>query len=294
MATWDSYLRSFGETSPELARLWVAFAFGEALSRDSLDVKTKSLAVIAMLATAGNRTDALRLHLAGALAQGVSKAQIIELLMQLSVYRGFPSALNAFAVASEVFAAGADRQTQPPALSRTTEHRAARLARGRATLATTSGASGDAVVSSFNDLAPDLGRMIVEHSYGEVFCRDGVDMKTRELSACAALAAVATKTTETPLRVHINAALNVGARPQEIIEILLNLVCYSGYPAVQRAVRIAGEEFAKRERPAEPEARQSPASQYRLGDRCRIVGRSTSAAKVVRQNQTANQRKPKR
>lgn len=251
----NGYVKSFAETSPVLAWLWIAFAFGEALSRDSLDVKTKSLAVLAMLAASGNRTDALRLHLAGALAQGVTRAQIIELLMQLSVYRGFPSALNAFAVASEVFAAGADGHAQPPALSITTETRAARLARGRATLARTSGASGDAVVSSFNDLAPDLGRMIVEHSYGEVFCRDGIDMKTRELSACAALAAIATKTTETPLRVHINAALNVGARPQEIIEVLLNLVCYSGYPAVQQAVRIAGEEFAKRKGPAEPQAR---------------------------------------
>ena len=252
----DNYAKGFAEISPDLARLWIAFAFGEALSRGGLDVKTKGLAIIAMLAAAGNRTDALRLHLAGALAQGVTKTQIIELLMQLSVYRGFPSALNAFAVASEVFAAGADRPAQPPAMPVTTETRAARLAQGRATLAKTSGASGDAVVNSFNDLAPDLGRMIVEHSYGEVFCRDGIDMKTRELSTCAALAAVATKTTETPLRVHINAALNVGARLQEIIEILLNLVCYSGYPAVQRAVRIAGEEFAKRERPTEREDRQ--------------------------------------
>jgi 4-carboxymuconolactone decarboxylase len=251
----NGYVKSFAETSPALARLWIAFAFGEALSRDSLDVKTKSLAVIAMLAAAGNRNDALRLHLAGALSQGVTKTQIIELLMQLSVYRGFPSALNAFAIASEVFGAGVDRHAELPALTFTTETKATRLVRGRATLERTSAASGDTVVSSFNDLAPDLGRMIVEHSYGEVFCRDGIDAKTRELSACAALAAVATKTTETPLRVHINAALNVGARPQEIIEILLNLVCYSGYPAVQRAVLIAGQEFAKRERPAEQEDR---------------------------------------
>jgi 4-carboxymuconolactone decarboxylase len=126
------------------------------------------------------------------------------------------------------------------------EGRTERLERGRATLAKTSGASGDAVVNSFNDIAPDLGRMIVEHSYGEVFSRGGLDMKTRELTACAALAAVGTKTTETPLRVHINAALNVGASRQEIIETLLDLVSYSGYPGVQRAVRIASEEFAKR------------------------------------------------
>jgi 4-carboxymuconolactone decarboxylase len=46
--------------------------------------------------------------------------------------------------------------------------------------------------------------------------------------------------------VHINAALNVGASRDEILETLLNLAPYSGYPAVQQAVRIAAEEFGKR------------------------------------------------
>ena len=167
--------------------------------------------------------------------------------MQLSVYSGFPSALNAFAIAIEVFTdTGARTAALSPISSTTSEDRTERLERGHATLAQTSGASGDAVVNGFNDIAPDLGRMIVEHSYGEVFARGGIDMKTRELTACAALAAVATKTTETPLRVHINAALNVGASRQEILETLLNLVSYSGYPSVQQAVTIASEEFARR------------------------------------------------
>jgi 4-carboxymuconolactone decarboxylase len=243
----QSYFDAFAAASPDLARLSTEFAFGEALSRDGLAVKAKLLAIIAMLAAAGNRLAALRLHLAGALAQGVTKNEIIEIFMQLSVYSGFPAALNAFAIANEAFTdTGARTVALSPISSVVYEGRTDRLERGRATLARTSGASGDAVVNSFNDIAPDLGRMIVEHSYGEVFSRGGLDMKTRELTACAALAAVGTKTTETPLRVHVNAALNVGASRQEIIETLLNLVSYSGYPSVQQAVRIAGEEFAKR------------------------------------------------
>jgi 4-carboxymuconolactone decarboxylase len=243
----QGYFDGFAATSPALARLSIEFAFGEALSRHGLGPKAKLLAIIAMLGAAGNRPAALRLHLAGALAQGVTKQEIIELLMQLSVYSGFPSALNAFAIAIEVFTdTGARTAALSPISSTTLEDRTERLERGRATLAQTSGASGDAVVNGFNDIAPDLGRLIVEHSYGEVFSRGGIDMKTRELTACAALAAVATKTTETPLRVHINAALNVGASRQEILETLLNLVSYSGYPSVQQAVRIASEEFARR------------------------------------------------
>lgn len=241
-----AYFDGFAQASPDLARLSVGFAFGEALSREGLDARSKLLAIVAMLGAAGNRTASLRLHLAGALAQGVSREEIVEVLIQLSAYRGFPAALNAVAVAREAFAgtaAPARPATLPPAA---VETRAERLDRGRATLAETSGASGDAVVRGFDDIAPDLGRMIVEHSYGEVFSRPGLGLKTRELTACAALAAVASRTTETPLRVHINAALDVGATREEILETLLNLTAYIGYPAAQQAVGIAGEEFAKR------------------------------------------------
>jgi 4-carboxymuconolactone decarboxylase len=242
----QAYFDGFAAGSPDLAQLSIEFAFGEMLARDGLDQKAKLFAIISMLAASGNRAAALRLHLAGALAHGVTREEIIEVLIQLSVYRGFPAALNAFAVAKDIFAAGSPtiRADVPPPAE--VESRADRLERGRATLAKTSGSSGDAVVRSFDDVAPDLGRMIVEHSYGEVFSRSGIDMKSRELSACAALAAVGSATTEIPLRVHINAALNVGATREEILETLVNLIAYSGYPATQQAVRIAAEEFSKR------------------------------------------------
>jgi 4-carboxymuconolactone decarboxylase len=242
----QAYFDGFAAGSPDLAQLSIEFAFGEMLARDGLDQKAKLFAIISMLAASGNRAAALRLHLAGALAHGVTREEIIEVLIQLSVYRGFPAALNAFAVAKDIFAAGSPTigaDVPPPAV---VESRADRLERGHATLAKTSGSSGDAVVRSFDDVAPDLGRMIVEHSYGEVFSRSGIDMKSRELSACAALAAVGSATTEIPLRVHINAALNVGATREEILETLVNLTAYSGYPATQQAVRIAAEEFSKR------------------------------------------------
>lgn len=245
----QDYFDGFAGTAPDLMRLSIDFGFGEALARDGLDHKAKLLAIIAMLAAAGNRADALRLHLAGAIANRVTRDEIVELLIQLSVYRGFPSALNALSVAQSVLALGVQTlQVDIPAPANA-ESRSDRLERGSALLAKSSAASGDAVVRSFDDIAPDLGRMVVEHSYGEVFSRGGIDLKTRELSVCAALAAVGSATTETPLRVHINAALNVGASREEIVETLVNLAPYCGYPTTQRAIRIAGEEFAKRNPP---------------------------------------------
>ncbi|MBR1271242.1 carboxymuconolactone decarboxylase family protein [Bradyrhizobium sp. AUGA SZCCT0222] len=242
----QAYFDGIAAGSPDLARLSIEFAFGEMLARDGLDQKAKLLAIIAILAASGNRAATLRLHIAGALAHGVTREEIIEVLIQLSVYRGFPSALNAFSVAKTVFAAGSQGMGADIALPIETQSRTDRLQRGRATLAKTSGSSADAVVRSFDDVAPDLGRMIVEHSYGEIFSRSGIDMKSRELSACAALAAIGSATTEIPLRVHINAALNVGATREEVLETLINLTAYCGYPTTQQAVRIATEEFAKR------------------------------------------------
>jgi 4-carboxymuconolactone decarboxylase len=253
----QDYFDRFAAAAPDLAQLSIDFAFGEALARDGLEHKAKLLAIVAMLASSGNRSEALRLHLAGALANGVTREEIIELLIQLSVYRGFPAALNAFSVARSVFALGVQPLQVDIPTPVETESRTNRLERGKALLAKSSAASGDAVVRSFDDIAPDLGRMIVEHAYGEVFSRQGIDLKTRELSACAALAAIGSATTETPLRVHINAALNVGASQEEIIETLVNLAAYSGYPTTQQAIRIAAEEFAKSNPSSRPRKEES-------------------------------------
>jgi 4-carboxymuconolactone decarboxylase len=235
--------------SPELARWTVEFAHGDLLFRDGLDVRTKQIAIISMLATIGNREDALRFNIVGALNQGVKREEIIEVLIQLSIYAGFPAALNAFGVANNTFKelerAPGVLQARDAETDTASEARAERFGRGLATLQKTSAAGATAVVNGFNGMAPDLGRLIVEHSYGDVFSRPGLDMKTRELAACSATAAVGTAATATPLRVHVNAALTAGATSREVIETLLNLVPYSGYPAVQQAVKIAAVEIAK-------------------------------------------------
>lgn len=207
------YVEELAAISSDLARWSIEFAFGEALSRGPLTPRAKLLAIIAMLSSVSNRAEVLRQHMAGALRHGIAQQEVIEVLMQVSVYAGFPAALNACAVAAEVFRALDDQSATTPSLPLGgPESRLDRRERGLATLAETSGGSGDEVVRSFEDIAPEIGQMIVEHSYGDVFSRAGIDLKTRELAACSALAAVATKTTETPLRVHINAALTLSLR----------------------------------------------------------------------------------
>jgi 4-carboxymuconolactone decarboxylase len=245
----SDYVAHFGEVAPELGQWSIEFAFGDVLAREGLEAKARQLAIVSMLATIGNRVDALRLHLRGALSCGATPTEIMEALIQISVYAGFPAALNAFTAARDILESPPepyDVAAVAPLEAPLSESRVLRRERGLAALTMTSSASGAAVVRSFDDIAPDIGRMIVEHSYGDIFHRSGIDPKTRELTACAALAARGTRTTETPLRVHINAALTAGASRAEVVETLLNVIPYGGYPAAQQAMQIAGEEFSKR------------------------------------------------
>jgi Uncharacterized homolog of gamma-carboxymuconolactone decarboxylase subunit len=237
--------------SPELVRWSLEFVFGDVMSRDGLTNEDKHLAIISMLGATGNRSELLRLQLRAAVAGGVAPAALAEAIMQLSVYAGFPAALNSFALLGAVLdeppdqhPTTADPHPAPMAEDVVSESRQLRRSRGLAALAATSSASGEAVVHSFDDVAPEIGRMIVEFCYGDIFHRSGIDAKTRELTACAALAARGAATDATPLRVHIRAAIRAGARKEEVVETLLNMLPYSGYPAIRQAMILAGEEFA--------------------------------------------------
>jgi 4-carboxymuconolactone decarboxylase len=117
-----------------------------------------------------------------------------------------------------------------------------RYQRGLAQLEAVSGPHGAAVVESLNDIAPDLGRYIVEFAYGDVFARPGLDVKTRELATVAGLTAMGTAAPQ--LKVHMQAALRVGATHHELIETLMQMIPYAGFPAALNAVAVAREVFA--------------------------------------------------
>jgi len=85
------------EVAPDFARMVIEFAFGDLYSRDGLDLKSRELIAIAALAVSGNAGPQLRVHVESAESAGISKVEIIEVLMQISLYAGMPAALNALA-----------------------------------------------------------------------------------------------------------------------------------------------------------------------------------------------------
>ena len=85
------------ELAPDFARMAIEFPLGDLYSREGLDLRSREIAAISSLATLGNAGPQLRIHIRAATTVGVTKAEIIEILMQTAVYAGFPAALNALA-----------------------------------------------------------------------------------------------------------------------------------------------------------------------------------------------------
>ncbi|MCO7126490.1 carboxymuconolactone decarboxylase family protein [Sporolactobacillus shoreicorticis] len=106
------------------------------------------------------------------------------------------------------------------------------------------GKTGDRVVQSLKDIAPDLGRFIIEFAFGDIYTRPELDLRQRELITLSSLASIGG--TENQLRVHINGALNVGVTTKEISEAFIQCVPYVGFPRALNAVAVAKEVFKER------------------------------------------------
>jgi 4-carboxymuconolactone decarboxylase len=102
----ERVLRSLEDIAPDFARYLIEFPFGDIYSRPGLDLKSREIAVVAALTALGNATPQLKVHIQAAINVGVGRTEIVETIMQMAVYAGFPAALNGLFAAKEVFAQG--------------------------------------------------------------------------------------------------------------------------------------------------------------------------------------------
>jgi 4-carboxymuconolactone decarboxylase len=93
---------AWSKLSPDFSRLVSEFVAGEVWSRPNLELKTRSLITVAALAALG-RPNALRLNIEMALNNGATRAEILETILQMAVYAGFPACWDALVIADEVF-----------------------------------------------------------------------------------------------------------------------------------------------------------------------------------------------
>lgn len=98
----DAALRNADEFNRPMQELVTQYCWGDIWNRPGLDRRTRSLLNLAML-TALNRPHELKLHVRGALANGVTQDEIREVFLQAAIYCGVPAAIDSFRVAKEAF-----------------------------------------------------------------------------------------------------------------------------------------------------------------------------------------------
>lgn len=119
-----------------------------------------------------------------------------------------------------------------------------RFEQGTENLKKIDGIGGEKVVKSLENIAPDLGKFIIEFAFGDIYSRGELTLQERELITITSL--LTAGGCEPQLEVHINGALNVGIEPKKIIEAFIQCVPYTGFPKVLNAVNVAKKVFAER------------------------------------------------
>ena len=121
---------------------------------------------------------------------------------------------------------------------------ATRLERGRRMFERSIGGSAQAFIDGIAAVAPDFGPLILEWEFADVYSRDAIDLKTREiviLAACAALGA----TGADAVKLHVKAALRAGVTREQIAEILMQVGFAAGLPAALWALGAVKAAFAE-------------------------------------------------
>ena len=104
--------------------------------------------------------------------------------------------------------------------------------------------AGERVIEMLKDIAPDFARYVIEFPFGDIYTRPGLDLKSREIAAVAALTALGNATAQ--LKVHVHGALNVGCTRDEVVEVIMQMVIYAGFPASLNGLFTAKEVFKER------------------------------------------------
>ncbi|MYL29914.1 carboxymuconolactone decarboxylase family protein [Halobacillus halophilus] len=101
------------------------------------------------------------------------------------------------------------------------------------------------LMKALEDISPDLGKYIIEFAYGDIYNRDHLDKKARALTVLSSLVTQGSGSLP-QLELHINTSLNAGLSEKEIVEAMMQLIPYVGFPSVINALTQAREVFQER------------------------------------------------
>ena len=235
-AAGEAVLESLNDIAPDLGKYIIEYAFGDIYSRKVTSLKQKEVAVVAALTAMGNATPQLKVHINGALNVGCSIEELVEIMLQMSVYCGFPSAINGINILKEVIK---DRNLEfKPSCEKSADDR---FEVGVEWLKKLEEGHIQELKDKLDAIAPDMLNYIIEHAYGSVYQRKNLKASSRQIATIAALTAKGTA--QPQLAFHIKAGLSVGLTKEEIIETIILMSVYSGFPAAINGINVAKDVF---------------------------------------------------
>ena len=237
----------FDSFSPELVRLTIEYSFGEVYSLTSLANKSKEVVALASLIAQGAVAQQ-KVHFNGALNVGCSVAEVKELILQMSVYAGFPRCINAMNAFMEVVQERRKQgYTDVPGATAPDEKKtetADRYRKGAEALSYLDALQVERMETYYKDFAPEIVQYTLEYGFADIHSRPGLDKVYRQLATVSAIATLGNATPQ--LKFHLNAALNIGITPPELKAAMLLMTVYAGFPAALNGMNALKEVLAER------------------------------------------------
>lgn len=218
-------------SDPEMMAILQKYIFGEVFTVGNLDMKTREMLTVTSLAVQQTLPQ-LKAHINAALNVGVTPLEVRESLYQCAPFIGFPKTLNAIGVMNEVFK---ERGIKTPLEMAGTTDEKSRYEKGAAIQKPL---YGDEISKALEGLPESMGddvsRFLTEFCFGDIYTRNGLDVKTRELMTISIL--VTTGDTET-LKSHIKGALKAGNSKETITAAMIQCLPYVGFPKTIAALK---------------------------------------------------------
>jgi 4-carboxymuconolactone decarboxylase len=241
----EKVINGLKDISPDLGKFIIEYAFGDIYTREGLDLKSKEIAVVASLTAMGTAQPQLKVHINGALNTGSSINEVKEVILQMSVYSGFPSCINGMNALKEVLKERQENGIKDTVGNIATENiETDRLKLGEKELSQLDNLQVNRLKKAYNDFSPELVKLTLEFGYADIFSRDNLDPRHRQIATISALTALGNA--QPQLKFHINAGLNIGLIETEIKEIMLLMSVYAGFPAAINGTNILKEVITER------------------------------------------------
>ena len=228
---------------PEMWQLSNEVMFGRVWGRSrELSLKNRSLIVVTTQIALG-KTDELRSHLLGALHLGWTKEQVLEVILHMAYYAGWPAAVGALRASKTVFdEKGLTQPVKPYVKGKRKRAADVLYQRGIAMRERLSGVPSSGNKSTIEEVHPDMWRLTMEVVFGQVWPRRRLPVQ----SCClVTVSCLVTLGRWDELRIHMRNALNVGWTKQQVREVILQCAFYAGWPAARHSLTVAKEVFAQ-------------------------------------------------